>query len=273
MCKFCDSNKEKNVLSYDNHDSMNIHCGQYQGVHVNASLTIKGNMLILNGSGNYRSRSDCFYENEGLDCDGEFSENASDKYIKIEYCPFCGKKLESTEFEKKNTKDKIETIKAAIKKENSRFKNLKLQACFTWIVEGNSIIERVYKMAFGDEDHSGNKRISIPLNTILKEGGNLKIRILYGENTCTPYNIPPFNPEEGIVFSGAYCDYKKEKGEFYGDYYALTDEQYDMLVERGLIKRNDKKFNELKVKYTKCKESIDKLEKKFEQLKNELKKL
>ena len=92
MCKFCDSKKEKNVLLYDNHNSMNIHYGQYQGVHVNASLTLKGNMLILNGSGNYRSRSDCYYEDQGLDCDGEFSKNASDEYIKIEYCPFCGKK-------------------------------------------------------------------------------------------------------------------------------------------------------------------------------------
>ena len=76
MCKFCDNNKSKKILSYDNANSMNISYGQYQGVNIYASLSMKENMLLLEGSGSYRSKSDCYYDDE-LDCNSEYANNSN----------------------------------------------------------------------------------------------------------------------------------------------------------------------------------------------------
>ena len=100
MCEFCESEKPVEVGYYSNSDSLDIAYGQYKGVHVYAELEIKKDMLLLSGRGNYRSASDCYYESEGLECDGEYSHNSKAKPIKIQYCPFCGRKIDSVEYEK-----------------------------------------------------------------------------------------------------------------------------------------------------------------------------
>ena len=69
MCKYCNSGKEHLIVSYNNTDAMNLSFGQYQGVNVCGSLTMKGDMLMLSGSGSYRSHSDCYYEDNGVECD------------------------------------------------------------------------------------------------------------------------------------------------------------------------------------------------------------
>lgn len=269
MCKFCDSKKEKDVLSYDNYDSMNICCGQYQGVNVIANLSIKGNMLTLRGGGSYRSRSDCYYENEGLDCDNEPSSDSPGNYIKIEYCPFCGKKLESTEFEKKKTKDEIEITKCKLKEAKDILSCKGLHVYFTFNAKGD-LYEKASEMIWKDFDGDA-KMVPLTLETILKEFGNLKAHIMYGKNDGDYWYgndpSPAFNPKDGIKFSGS------SYGEFYGTIYSLTEEQYYMLVDMGLVKRNEAKLQGVRNKQAKIQSNIDKFKKKLDTLNKELKKL
>ena len=268
MCKFCDSKKEKEVMSYDNYKSMNVYCGQYQGVNVVAALSMKGNMLSLKGSGSYRSRSDCYYENEGLDCDNEGASDSPGSYIKIEYCPFCGKKLESTEFDKKKTKDEIEFIKRELKEAQDVFSSNGLHVSFTFKAKGEKLYKRAKELMWKDFD--GDCKINtITLDTILKEFGNLKAHIMYGKNDRDYYYgnepSPAFNPKEGVKFSGS------SFGEFYGTIYSITEEQYYMLVDMGLVKRNEAKLTGVKNKQAKIQNDIDKFKRKLESLNKELK--
>lgn len=269
MCKFCDSNKEKRVMSYDNHDSMNIYCGQYQGVSVTANLSMKGNMLALAGSGSYRSRSDCYYEDEGLDCDSEGAENSPENYIKIEYCPFCGKKLDSTEYEKRKTKDELDFLKYKLKDTEEKISRLGLHAYFTFVAKGDKY-EKAKSMVWKDF-HADCKLIPITLDTILKEFGNLKVHIQYGIMDEYGYfrgsydPCPMFNSKEGIKFNGA------SFGEFHGKTYSITNDDYEMFINMGLIKGNKTKLNKMVEKNSKLKEGAEKMKKKIKSLEVKLK--
>jgi hypothetical protein len=248
---------------------MNIYYGQYQGVSVNANLSMKGNMLMLSGNGSYRSHSDCYYEDQGLDCDNEDAESSSAEYIKIEYCPFCGKKLGSTDFEKKKTKDEIEFIKCKLKEAQSMLSLNGLHVSFSFKPKGENMYNRAKELLWKDFD-GDCKIVPITLETILKEFGNLKARILYGKNSENYYyggnrTSPAFDPKEGIKFDGS------SFGEFYGSIYSITEEQYYMLVDMGLVKRNDTKVQGVKNKQAKIQSNIDKFKKKLELLKKKLK--
>lgn len=118
MCEFCESNEIRTIGSYSNHDSMDIYFDQYKGVSVYSYLEMKKDMLLLSGSGNYRSGHDCYYESEGLDCDGENSKNSKPKLIKIQYCPFCGRKLDSIEYEKECATRELPKINKLLDKLN-----------------------------------------------------------------------------------------------------------------------------------------------------------
>ena len=270
MCKFCDSKKEKRVLSYDNHDSMNIYCGQYQGVSVSADISMKGNMLILAGHGSYRSRSDCYYEDEGLDCDSEGAENSPEEYIKIEYCPFCGKKIESTEYEKRKTNDELQLLKYKLKKTEEKIDRLGLHVSFTFVAKGDKY-EKARNMVWKDFE-ADCKLIPITLETILKEFGNLKAHIRYGTMDSYGYSTvdykscPKFNPKEGVKFNGSGF------GEFHGYTYSITNEQYEMLISMGLVKGNKTKLNKMVEKRIKLKEDVEKMKKRIKILEVELKK-
>ena len=262
MCKFCDSKKEKEVMSYDNYESMNIYCGQYQGVNVVANLSMKGNMLILNGSGSYRSRSDCYYENEGLDCDNEHSEDSNGNYIKIEYCPFCGKKLESNEFEIKKTKDEIDAVKYKLEAVKEKLSSITIKVDFSFKTNDEASYDKAEKMLWKDFV-IGAKIESIKIETILKEFGNLKAHVSYND-LC---DCQEFAFDKGIKFRGS------SRGEFYGYSYSITEEQYDTLVDMGLIKRNDIKLAGIRNKKAKVQEMVDKLNNKLISLQKKLKNL
>lgn len=269
MCKYCDSKKEKSLLSYDNSDSMNISYGQYQGVNVVADLSMKGNMLILNASGSYRSESDCYYEDEGLDCDSEGATESLGSYIKIKFCPFCGKKLDSTVFEKQKLEDEIEITQYKLEKAKNKLVFAGLRVTFTFVAKGD-LYEKAKNMVW-DDFCANCTLLPVRLETIIKEFGNLKAHMIYGRNSDDDYyydrTCPPFNPEEGVKFSGS-CF-----GEFHGYTYTITEEQYDTLIDMGLAKRNINKLKDVKVKQAKYQEDIGKLNKKLNTLKRELKKL
>lgn len=93
MCKFCESKKPVQISKYDNRDAMNISYGQYQGVNVESFLYMHGSMLILDGWGSYRSPSDCYYEDWGLDINNKNSKDSQAQITRIKFCPFCGRDL------------------------------------------------------------------------------------------------------------------------------------------------------------------------------------
>ena len=260
MCKFCDSKKEKEVMSYDNYRSMNVYCGQYQGVNVVAALSMKGNMLTLNGSGSYRSRSDCYYENEGLDCDNEHSEDSEGNYIKIEYCPFCGKKIESNEFEIKKTKDEIDAVKHKLKEIKEKLSSITIKVDFSFKTNDEASYDKAEKMLWKDFV-IGAKIEPIKIETILKEFGNLKAHVSYNDLR----DCQEFMSDKGIKFCGS------SRGEFYGYVYSVTEEQYDTLVDMGLIKRNAIKVDGVRNKKAKVQKEVDKLNNKLISLQKKLK--
>ena len=113
MCKFCDSGK-KELMYFDNRDSMRTSFGQYMGVSVDAYVYLEGNMLSLNSYGNYRSDSDCYYESQGIDSDGENSSKHEASIVKLTYCPFCGKKLAEGFYESEDARRHIRDLSESI---------------------------------------------------------------------------------------------------------------------------------------------------------------
>ena len=269
MCKYCDTIKEKSLLSYDNYGSMNVCYGQYQGVNVVASLSMKGNMLMLNASGSYRSTSDCYYEEEGLDCDNKQSIDSPGNYIKIKYCPFCGKELNSTIFDKKKLTDDIELVKRKLEKAKNKLALAGLRVTFTFTAK-DDLYDKAKDIVWKDY-HANCKLLPVRLETIIKEFGTLKAHMIYGRSGDDGYYYnspcPAFNPEEGVKFNGSAFN------EFHGYTYSITEEQYDTLINMGLAKRNINKLKDVKVKHAKYQEDVDKLNKKLNALKMELKKL
>ena len=247
-------------MSYDNHRSMNICCGQYQGVNVIANLSMKGNMLILNGSGSYRSSSDCYYENAGIDCDNEYSKNSNSNYIKIEYCPFCGKKLESNEFEIKKIKDEIDDVKRKLEEAKGKLSSITIKVNFSFKVNDEASYKKAEEMLW--ENLIIVAKIKpVKIETILKEFGNLKAHVLYDDF----YVCQEFIPDKGIKF------YEISDGEFRGYVYSITEEQYNTLVDMGLIKRNAIKVNGVRNKKAKIQEEVDELNNKLISLQKKLK--
>lgn len=267
MCKFCSPKGGKDLMFYDNRDSMNISYGQYQGVNVMASLLMKGNMLVLSGTGSYRSESDCYYEDEGLDCDSEGSTNSNSVYLKIAYCPFCGKKIESYEFENRSINDKIVVLEDKLEDKKAKLARIGLHARFSFVARDEDLYKKARDMVW--EKFKGDcKLIPLKLETILKEIGNLKVQILYGltnDSYYRSYSCPAFDPEEGVKFDGA------NFGEFHGRLYSITEEQYHMLADMGLIKENLTKLDSMRTKGIKYQREIDETIKKIAELKKNLK--
>lgn len=246
-------------MSYDNHRSMNIYYGQYQGVNVIANLSMKGNMLVLNGNGNYRSRSDCYYENEGLDCDGEHSKGSKGSYIKIEYCPFCGKKIDSNEFEINKTKDEIDAVKHKLNETKEKLSSIAMKVDFSFKTNDYVSYKKAKEMMWKDFG-LGAKINPIKIETILEEFGNLKAHVSYDDfRDCQELAF-----DKGISFCGS------SGGEFYGYVYSITEEQYDKLVDMGLIKRNNIQLAGIRNKKAEVQKEIDKLNKKLISLQKKL---
>lgn len=66
---------------------------------------------MLDANGSYHSKSDCYYEDEGIDIDNENAINSKAEYIKIKYCPFCGKEIKSVLYGKTKANDEIAKLK------------------------------------------------------------------------------------------------------------------------------------------------------------------
>lgn len=277
MCKYCDSLKEKSLVSYDNRDNMRISFGQHQGVNVYGDVYMKGNMLSINCGGSYRSNSDCYYEDEGIDCDNEYSSDSEPNYIHIKYCPFCGKKLEDHTYETQKTKDDIKKLENKLKWLEQDLRDYSLIITCHWYCNKRVLHNvEVWPGKFRDRTEYDYIKYDDdnPLN--IKEISEIfpkvSINIYYGcpqkdWNKCIRANLPEFTLNTKIKYRSYY------NGEYYSGDYQITDEIYFKLVELGYIKHNEKKYNELKKRQKKIFDNIIQTKKNIMKLKRYLKTL
>lgn len=287
MCDFCDNLREKTLLQYDNYDSMRISYGQYQGVNVCAHLNMKGNMLILGAGGSYRSNFDCYYEDEGLECDNEKSLNSDDSYIQIKYCPFCGKKINSVLYEKTKTNDEIIELKNKLKELKTDLDYSNMFISFKWslnkrtpeeinkIVEEhrkeveaqgwkfvniNSYIESIEYYGY-DEKYWENP---LTLKELKEKFSNVRGDIIYGDvREEDKYgDLPDKFTLNTKIRSGSYFH-----PTYYGHTYILTNEMYEKLAKLGYIQKNDSKYNAMIKKREKINKEIEKTKNKLNKLK------
>jgi hypothetical protein len=167
------------------------------------------------------------------------------------YCP-----------KEKKTKDEIDIVKYKLESAKEKFSSVTIKVDFSFKTND----EASYKKAEGmlwDDFIIGAKIKSLTLETILKEFGNLKAHVSYDDL----HDCQEFAFDEGIKFRGS------SRGKFYGYSYSITEEQYDTLVDMGLIKRNDIKLAGIRNKKAKVQEMVDKLNNKLISLQKKLKNL
>lgn len=114
MCKYCDKIETTTLCHYDN----GVGCGSKCGIGVSAWIQMKGNTLRVSGAGRRWTEADDYYESWGLEVDGEAAPRSQDEIVKINYCPFCGKKITDDTFEKETAKKEIPLIEKKLKSLN-----------------------------------------------------------------------------------------------------------------------------------------------------------
>lgn len=250
MCKYCNSGKEHQIVSYDNTDAMNVSFGQYHGVY--GSLTMKGDMLMLSGSGSYRSHSDCYYEDNGVECDNECSQQSKPAYVKIKFCPFCGKKLDSHEYEKRKTRDEIKRRKKSLKMIKNKLDGISVLVSFTFETTNNNYVKA--ENIVWPENKSGTK---VPLETLILKFGNLTASVEYmtkESNYIHRGKTPKLDFDKGIRF------HYSEEGKFFSYTYSLDEMSYGRLVDMGIIKKDEGKLKKVADAIKTVQEKIDKEE-------------
>lgn len=277
MCKFCEKNKENSLVSYDNRKSMNISFGQYQGVNVYGTVYMKGNMLSITCGGSYRSHSDCYYEDEGLDCDNEYSSNSDPNYIQIAYCPFCGHKLDSHVYEIQNTKDTIKTLENKLKWLEQDLRDYSLMITWHWFCNKRVLHNVKYGPGeFGDKTEYDYIKYDndnpLNINEISETFPKVSIDIHYGRpQTGWKKRILP-NLQEFTLNAKIKCN-SYYSGKYRSIEYQITDKTYFELVELGYIKHDEKKYNELKDIQNEIQTKITNIKNKIKELQQYLKTL
>ena len=277
MCKFCDSLKEKSLLSYDNYKSMNISYGQYQGVNVYGHIYMKGNMLSIGCGGSYRSKFDCYYEDEGLDCDSENAHNSDNKYIQIKYCPFCGRKLEDHTYEKQKAKDDINELKEKLKWFEQDLRDLSISVYCTWECN-KKVLHNIQTKYNSSHDKTEYNYIEydndnpLTINQIKEKYSKIKFDIQYGclQNNWNKHiyaETSTLNLNTKIHCKWSGC------GQWHSINYKLTDDMYFKFVKLGYIKHNEDKYNTLKKNQQNVWDKIINTKKEIKKLEHYLKSL
>lgn len=253
MCKFCENKKPVDILKYDNLGSMSVSYGQYKGVSVFGELIMNGNMLALSGHGGYRSASDCYYEDWGLDCDGERAYMSSPSYINIKYCPFCGRELDKGVYEVQVAKDRINVLEEEI---DHLERDLEYEICmvyFTW------------------EPKDGNYeeyRHESTLSEIVERFTNVKAKVKFGvpNDDRGYYGVIekyPVLDESTKIHCGSYW-----RPTYYSSQYNINKTFFNKLVEYGLVDPSKKENG-----FAKLKKNVDGIKGKINKKKTEIKEL
>lgn len=268
MCKFCDDNKLKSLVSYDNVESMSTCMGQHKGVCVYSNMYMQGNMLLLNGDGSYRSESDCFYESQGVEIDCEVSAKSDMRYIKIEFCPFCGRKLDNKDYELRKALDDREQLKHKIECLKLDAECAQLYAQITW--KDKKVIEHKFN-AIGE---NGEYKNDMSISEIKKNKFRyLNARIIYGVRRDSFYGkVKKWQPETHIECHRYGC------GTFYSDWYIIPVDCLDEFCKLTKTVKEDSELDklfktqkEIDDKMTKLNKEMILLNKRIEKLNNNTK--
>lgn len=281
MCKYCESKKPIQLATYNNRDVMDISYGQYQGVNVNASISMHGNMIMLNGRGSYRSKSDCYYEDCGLDCDNQNSRDNDPEIFQINFCPFCGRNLsDANQYNVEDAnrkfaanKERIKDIEHRISLHNVVYANIKY--------DSQEIGNKLEKDIFGENpDYTDRKFISEARRKYEEE---MKKHI---EDVCTR----PIESFDDIYFmlvnpdlpysahiKKDICDKENAKivfqggpsnGKYYinSSYFRCSDEEIDEYINNGKLHISMGSFSEREVGKKSIQEIRDTHEKNIKEL-------
>lgn len=282
MCKICENTSsslyQHQILKYDNRQSMSVSFGQYKGVKVDSRLYLNGNMLIMGASGSYRSDFDCYYESQGLDIDDLKGSNSPDSYIKIEYCPFCGRKLDSTLYETTKAKDDIKELTREIDHLENELKKNQILIRFIFdepnrheITEEFNINGKVHTQTRLVADTIGyDDKNPITLEEIFKKYDNVQIHINLKGGKSRGYgyvNDPEYKLDTPIKLncSGMY--------QFWSYTYMITEKTYRQLGKLGYIKIDEEKLSILKKEQKDIETQIKTKKDKIKELKKYLKEL
>lgn len=252
MCKYCESEKEHNLVTYSNADSMNISYGTRQGVLMYSYLSMLGNMLLVRGSGNYRSKFDCYYESWDLDCDGENATESDAAYIGIKYCPFCGRKLDSTLYEKTYAKDRIKELEHKISEQKDILGNEKIFIQFRW--------KGVHK------DNYNKNPLSIEE---LFNAYSCEAKIHYGFYFDSYMWGKPEDLEE-LYMSTKIIDYSGSRLSNVSEMFILNDDMLNELASKGFISIDEQQLRSVKEYNKELENIICKEQKEIEDLKKKL---
>ena len=290
MCKFCDNLTKTNLMHYDNRYAMGVSYGQYSGVNVQSNLYINGNMLILDGNGSYRSRSDCYYDAEGLDIENEMAHDSKANYIKIKYCPFCGKEIKSVLYEKTKTNDEIIELKTKLKelKRDLNYSNMFIN--FEWSLNKRTPeeIDKLVEEHRKEVEAQGWKFTHIEsyvesiqyygyiekyyehpltLKELKEKFTDVKGDIIYGDvrEECKYGDLP-----DKFTLDTKIRSYSYFRPTYYSHTYILTDKMYEKLAELGYIQKDDSKYNDMIKNREKIKKEIEKVNNKLNELKEYL---
>ena len=282
MCKICENTSsslyQHQILKYDNRRSMSVSFGQYKGVKVDSRLYLKGNMLIMGAFGSYRSDFDCYYESQGLDIDDLKGSKSPDSYIKIEYCPFCGRKLDSTLYESTKAKDDIEELKSEIDYLENELRKNQILIRFTFdepnrheITEEFTINGKVHTQTRWVADAIGyDNKNPIILAEIFKKYDNIQIDINLKGGDSRGYgyqNNPEYKLDTPIKLNGS------GMYQFWSYIYMITEKTYRKLAEFGYIKIDEEKLSILKKEQKNIEKQIQEKKTKIQELKKYLKEL
>lgn len=234
MCKCCES-QASILMTFDNRRSMDVYCDQYQGVNVCAQLGMVGNMLELNGGGSYRSKSDCYYESEGLEIDNKYSKRARSSYLKIQYCPFCGKKLNSTVYEKTIATEQIELLQKELEKTKEDLKYYHLTMSIVWEYPNRKPkCDYWHIMQEGKEHWMDDENFTI--EELVQKGAKISFEILYEAEKGWD------NPDEALLnFEDKIECNLVHYGQLESRWYIVTEETLDKLQKMKLLPRIERK--------------------------------
>lgn len=250
MCEFCEG-ESKVLLAYSNADSMKVIYGQYCGVKVFSRLEMCGNKMTLSGGGSYRSGSDCYYEAEGLDTEDEVATLGDESYIRISYCPFCGREIKSKEYEISSVKEEIRVLTSELADLRVAYEEMRTYFYVWWKKEHVG----------ADEDYDEN-----PLTLDELMGGyDGRCYIEYGgEYQLYRKDRPVYHYGDKILCS---C-YSRPK--YMSQVYFVGEDEIRKMVELGYLKEQGKKLESFNRKRDKMGEKIGKKEVLLEKLKRKL---
>ena len=253
MCKFCDDNKLKNLLSYNNVESMPKCMGEHKGISVFSNMYMQGNMLLIDGDGSYRSESDIFYESQGLEIDNEVSAKGKMRYIKIKFCPFCGRKLDNKDYEYRKALDDQEQLKQELEWLKLDMRDAQLHAQITW--KDKKVVEHRFN-ALGE---NGEYKNDMSISEIKKNKFRcLKGRLIYGVRRGSFHgNIKDWRPDVHIECHHYGC------GTFYSDWYIVPVDHLDEFCNLTKVVKDNSELEKLLETKKSIEENISKLNKKI----------